>query len=1432
MFISGCEEPLFSKGVEIGESFDVGGGDKTDSFFEKSYSFSAVELISKKFYSNVLVPGLDNRYRKGEPIIPFKTIRVLLPHGPEIDSIDVILGEEIKLEGDYFLEPGQEEYPYIFNGTINETPPNKSIYNSLNNYPKKIYSVEPVQRLVGYDILTINLYPVRYVPKTKQISYFNDITVKIKTKGINEKITNGIAKEKNYRELDKDMNRIRNIVENPEIIETYEFIDKSPVKDNYDYIIITNNELKPYFAPFVAHKQNTGLSVETFIVDDILNNPEFFCDGGWGDGCGSSGDLFNDPPARLRNFIKFAYNEYGVEYVLLGGDDEIVPVRYLFDFLYSRYPDIYSDIPSDIYYTSLDGNWDDNEDGFYGEDYYVGGEDPILIDEADLYSELFVGRIPVETHIELTNWINKQLDYETSVISESNYLKNMLLLGETLDSRTDGGDAKDLVGDMAPAYSVKTKYDRDESEDYDSFSVIHEINSDRNYLINHNGHANYGSVMGIHYNNVDQIYNENPFFAYSEGCLPSAFDEPMSGEDEAIGEILISGDNGAFSFIGNTRFGWYSPGSTDGPGDRYDGSFFDAFVNEDINELGKALQDSKEDLIGDGFNKWEHFSLNLFGDPSVKIISKFSSPSANLFFPNPSEMSTTYLLIGTAKRGDLAGSTFSNYEITYGYGVEPTEWLSDGIYLSDGGTVEKDNGILGSFDSYYAREGTITLKLTVYDENGGVGEDYYVTRVNNHYISSPENNDFYRAGDIIPIMGTAQGTLFESYVIEYGKGIEPESWILIEESEDEVYNGVLGYFDTGVISENDYYTIRLRVQNVRGYESFQEVHVVFDPDYLEGWPQKVDYRLVSPTVGVADVDNDGYKEIISGETRITDYSGGKDIFVWNHDGSNLENWPVEDIAYELIISPPVVTDVDGDDYLDIFLGVDYSRFIGLDYLGNSLYEDGYLYFDNRINRIVHGDVDNNGNSEFVFFVNKVCGGDSCSPNKIYLIDYNGDVVPGWPFLDFDAYYTGIALADLIGDGFLEIVLTGFYGDDDIGFINILDYEGNSVSGWPVVTEKFIYNSPMIADINGDGSLEIITCSDNLYVYNYDGSLLESFDLETTIHCDFNSLAVGDINGDSYLEIVLFGHFIDGGEYFSKLFAFNHDGSIVDGWPVSIYGDGDATTPILGDIDGDVQSEILFVSGIFEPGPRSFFAFNHDGSIVDGWPKYVPNKGNLQGWRSHDFSSPVISDVDSDGDVDVILGKENYLLIWDLDAPYYPERMEWPMFQHDSDYTGNYNYKSCGDGITQSPNIFGLDEECDDGNRINTDACTNQCSPAIAHDGICWEHRERCGECCDLQGGNCFPCDDCVGYSGSIANCDADEICTGFNPTNLNNQPRCTKSCSSNFPAGCFYIECPQEYDEITGYEADITDPLATACSTLDPNQQPHEETWVCCALPT
>ena len=60
---------------------------------------------------------------------------------------------------------------------------------------------------------------------------------------------------------------------------------------------------------------------------------------------------------------------------------------------------------------------------------------------------------------------------------------------------------------------------------------------------------------------------------------------------------------------------------------------------------------------------------------------------------------------------------------------------------------------------------------------------------------------------------------------------------------------------------------------------------------------------------------------------------------------------------------------------------------------------------------------------------------------------------------------------------------------------------------------------------------------------------------------------------------------------------------------------------------------------------------------------------------------------------------------------------------------------CGDGIVEG------DEQCDDGNEIDTDACTNLCTEAVCGDGIVWDDNEICDDGNEIEGDGCNS--DCV-----------------------------------------------------------------------------------------
>ncbi len=170
--------------------------------------------------------------------------------------------------------------------------------------------------------------------------------------------------------------------------------------------------------------------------------------------------------------------------------------------------------------------------------------------------------------------------------------------------------------------------------------------------------------------------------------------------------------------------------------------------------------------------------------------------------------------------------------------------------------------------------------------------------------------------------------------------------------------------------------------------------------------------------------------------------------------------------------------------------------------------------------------------------------------------------------------------------------------------------------------------PAYVDIDRDSTRELVTVTSAGKLYIVD-PLQKSVERET----DFNdslitSIAVGDLNGDGYPEIVF-------GTY-SNLYAFNHLGALVTGFPVEL--SGHKTQPVIADVNGDGRADVIVgVSG------KGVFAFNWRGKLISGFPLqvidslsqsmllvpdnngtnnlfYVSNGGFLNGWKISDTTS--------------------------------------------------------------------------------------------------------------------------------------------------------------------------------------------------------------------
>ena len=380
--------------------------------------------------------------------------------------------------------------------------------------------------------------------------------------------------------------------------------------DSYDYVVITDENLKDSFDNLIDWKTKKGVKSISVTVESIDGNYTGI-----------------DTQEKIRNFIIDAYFDWGITYVLLGGDSNVVPYRGVYGIvnkgLSGEEEDF--DMPCDMYYSNLDGNWDDDGDGIYGEGSSADGGTGTAGEEADLEAEIYIGRAPVDTIAEVVNFVNKVIFYERTPITD--YLENGLFCASKLDDVTDGAVTSDnIINNKIPGdFAITTLYENDASANNSEMTI--QINNGQN-IVNIIGHGSPTSLGLAHEDytdtfdssDVDILLNGFRYFLiYSVGCDSNSYDL------DSISEHFINNiGNGAFAYLGNSRYGWYERGQPGvGASEKLNVEFFDALYTENIQTLGKAFQDSKEDLISDvdaiEAMRWCYFSLTLLGDPETPI---------------------------------------------------------------------------------------------------------------------------------------------------------------------------------------------------------------------------------------------------------------------------------------------------------------------------------------------------------------------------------------------------------------------------------------------------------------------------------------------------------------------------------------------------------------------------------------------------------------------------------------------------------------------------------------------------------------------------------------------------------------------------------------------------------------------------------------------
>lgn len=683
--------------------------------------------------------------------------------------------------------------------------------------------------------------------------------------------------------------------------------------------------------------------------------------------------------------------------------------------------------------------------------------------------------------------------------------------------------------------------------------------------------------------------------------------------------------------------------------------------NMNINKKTNNIYKKYENLYGEKVNYFEK-SIDFIKQNEDKN-KQFTSESLNgdVFIKNPVNNSIYRAGDSIAIEGNITGNSFKRYIIEQGKGLNPVSWNSKGIYLENKGYKEIVNTTIASWNTSYISE-----------------PDFYTLRIKVRYWKYEIFtllNPFFRYFDFL-----------------------------------DKFDDMFSIFDTE--------------------EVFYIKNMYFDTSLQEGWPVRIKWDKISygENIGhywwpgrlmpvVSDVDNDGVKEIFVFQQA----DPWNIIYGFEPDGSYVDGWP-QRIVYDVdpedahpSLATPTIIDIDDDGFQELIISV----FDGIKiYNYNGTLRNEFLYHVTTQPTAEIPVVDLNHDGEFELInLHEIWYGDG---KYVSVTDLNGNVLGDWPQLYYNArgpggvYVAGSlyeaipAVGNFDDDEELEIVVAGprnVFEDPEHpydtwhveGRVTVYNMDGSIIDGFPVDIDGWIDRSPAVGDINQDGYDEIIVGSFNSYMSNYYKETVGLFAINRNgKFCDgwpnllgtdiAHNPSLADFNNDGYLEIVA-GTIDQWDAVGMSTYIFNYTGEISPGWPqkTTYYS---PISPTIADINSDGVCDIVLPagSGVFpgEEGLGGVYAFNFDGSVIDGFPKVTDLEAD---------ASVTISDIDNDGDVELIgsshdnrncydyipgtqIFKHKYtsdIYVWDIDGIYYEEFVEWPMFQHDLFYSGNYAF---------------------------------------------------------------------------------------------------------------------------------------------------------------
>ncbi len=508
--------------------------------------------------------------------------------------------------GSYYIAPVQPPCPV---GHICDTvAPNPAVYNSHMPYPAQNAKIIADRYIFDQHVVSVAVCPFRYIPDDRELALYRQVDFSIQYTNGSYTPTGHISRR--IQNITQDF--VKDMVANPQSLQDMRQPTNNPsvvgacskqvlhwqpdnIGDRPDYIIITNNALKPYFIPLASYKTQRGIPTVIATVEDIYNRYPGV-----------------DHPEQIRNYLMDVKQSWNTVNILIGGDTDIVPVRFT----------SYNRIPTDRYYNDLIENWN------------IGTTTSYSFHNIDN----IIGRLPVNTPQEVINMIQKITMYEKlQNVSDRDYINHILLTGAYqwyIDSTHYSthimsvaaqfyrhpilnGKNKWMLLDDYTTHSLNTIFFPNGcvGEELNKEHFTTALNDGQNgqafHFVYHADHANPYAIgtssvrKGQTFNNqdADNLHNTYPQIMLTIGCEPGQFNK------DCFAEHYINNPNGGgVAILAN-------PANTlTSDGDDIPIAFFNKVYGPGNSSLGLSAMNIYASPSVNARNTYE-----LFGDPSMQV---------------------------------------------------------------------------------------------------------------------------------------------------------------------------------------------------------------------------------------------------------------------------------------------------------------------------------------------------------------------------------------------------------------------------------------------------------------------------------------------------------------------------------------------------------------------------------------------------------------------------------------------------------------------------------------------------------------------------------------------------------------------------------------------------------------------------------------------